>query len=160
MDEKGTCFHFRCLSNGQGCNLGINIRQITGGPDEGWGSRIPCHRFACVIDGKPVERAKCDLYLDAPEPTADQLAAEEAEWEERVVEIARKMRAVGPLVGRIKRTNRGRSNHGEEPCPACGVGQLSWSFVGCNSLVEIACSDDNCVQSYRIEGRDDAAEGT
>lgn len=55
------------------CALGIDIRKLVGGPDFGWGCRMPCIRGAFH---RPGEAATCDKR----EPyTAEEIAAHEAE---------------------------------------------------------------------------------
>jgi hypothetical protein len=107
----------------------------------GWGIRIPCHKRIEARDGEPVPRATCDRYED---PTDEEIAADEAEWERIAADSERKMRAVGPLVKRIKRENKGRSNRGVEECPCC-KGKLHWTIAGYNGHVHMRCETDDCI---------------
>jgi hypothetical protein len=141
--ERGTCKHFRGLHHHSTCEAGVNVRQITGGPDAGWGIRVPCRKEVEVRDGRPVERAHCDLY---EEPTAEEIAADEAEWEAIAAKSDRQMKAVEPLVLQIKRDNERVSATGVADCPACGgAGKLRWGIVGYNGHVHMRCETEDCI---------------
>lgn len=141
-----TCKHFKGLyahgTKKEPCEAGVNVREITGGPDLGWFIRIPCKTEVEVRAEKPVERAKCPHFcLMTPEESA----ADEAEWEAIAAESERKMRASIPLIGRIKATNKGRSNSGADPCPACEGGTLHWRIARYNGHVHARCSTPGCI---------------
>ena len=56
------------------------------------------------------------------------------------------MRRFSPLImWRIRRENKGRSNQGNDPCPACGTGTFHWSIAGYNGHMRGQCTTKGCV---------------
>lgn len=124
------------------CAVGVNVREITGGPDLGWLIRIPCRTTVEMRGGKPVPRATCPQF---ELPTDEEHAAEEAKWEAIVLESERRMKLGQELFRRIRRENKGRSNSGSDPCPACEGGTLYWRIAGYNGHIHARCTTDGCI---------------
>ena len=59
--------------------------------------------------------------------------------------IMERMAKVFPLIVRLKKQNKGKDIQGQEPCPACGTGMLSWSHSAFNGHVWGECSTEGCV---------------
>lgn len=138
MLKAGCCKHFNgiglSLRKGDGgdkcCDAGINYRDLVGHTESGWETQLPCNKkFAC----DPVE---CDKY---EEPTAEEIAADEA-WVEARIDMTLKARAAI-----VQHTGGKRGVSGAIDCPACESGQLRFSVAGCNGHIHAACTTTGCL---------------
>lgn len=134
--SKGTCVHF-CGSREKTCGAGVNVREITGGPDLGWFIRIPCHKEIEVRGGEPVPRVSCEKYR---EPTPEELAEDEAAYEA----AHQRMMLVMPLMGKIKKEHKGKDARGVVECPVC-KGKLHYSHAKYNGHVHGRCETEGCL---------------
>lgn len=128
------CSHYRGTVE-KTCKAGVDLRELVGGPDLGWATRLPCYDFAEKKPNGPV--VKCERFA---EPTSEELAAEEA-----AIEAAcDRMEKAATVVQKIKADNRGKNAGGVVECPVCG-GKLHWSHAACNGHVWGKCETDGCL---------------
>jgi hypothetical protein len=131
---RGDCKHWRGTQDDR-CAAGVHLRELAGGEDMGWCTRLPClESFRNRPHGTP---ARCE---DFALPTAEEVAAEE----KADAEMMARMMKVLPLMGEIKRENREKSAGGVRPCPACG-GRLHWNHAAYNGHVHLRCETAGCV---------------
>lgn len=60
-----TCRHYQGTVRGGlelHCALGLNIRELTGDPEDGWLLRIPCNRMPLPSYAAGIVKAKCDRF--------------------------------------------------------------------------------------------------
>lgn len=140
MRER-TCKHYRgCMD---GCAVGVKLADVTPRHGEtGWGLRIPCVRDYGPRSTLKIDTANqgtCDKY---EEPTAAELAEEDAAIE---AAMQRHLR-VGPVVRQVKQERKGTNWRGVVDCPACGGTQtLHLSHAAYNGHVHGRCETDGCV---------------
>jgi len=110
------------------CGAGVNVRERTGGPDDGWLVRTPC--FA-----EHAEKAfTCEHFVL---PTKEELEAEKREHKasfERIVKARAAILAAGA---------KPRSA-GQLRCLVCERGTLAWSMAS-NGHVHARCTTSGCV---------------
>lgn len=127
--RKESCKHFTGYQNGT-CKLGVNYRQLVGGPDIGWAARLPC-TSKTSLDKEPM--AICDKR---EEPTEAEIMAEKLEMKtrsEKVVEAIRRIRATG-------------KNQGAVLCPQCDVvDALNFSVAKLNGHIWGKCKTSGCL---------------
>lgn len=124
------------------CDAGVNIREVTGGPQDGWLIRIPCCSTPEIRGGKPVPRAACEKFCL---PTDEEFAASERETFDLIEASRRMMQKASEFFGRVRTENRGRSASGTDPCPACPNGTLRWSIAAYNGHIHARCSTPGCI---------------
>lgn len=142
--RTGMCKHYNGDFHNTHCKAGVCYLDVTTDPQEQRGRAL---RKPCVQqderDMQPSQlehyrrRGKCGKY---EEPTAEELAAEEAEWQKRL-EMHRK---VGPLIIALKAEHKGKSYSGEQVCPICG-GNLRVSIAGRNGHSQGKCATEGCI---------------
>jgi hypothetical protein len=126
----GKCRHFSGIMD-KTCKAGICYRELVGGPDLGWATRLPCH-------GKSdPEIVPCDKY-DAL--TDECIARIEAE---REASAERFCKAI-PIIGAVKEDHRGEDWEGDVTCPVCG-GVLHLSHAAHNGHVWGRCETKGCL---------------
>lgn len=134
------CRHYSGTINPR-CAADVHYIELAGpgprGDNTGYGHRLPCNP-AWEHDPKHGERVTCERYAPL---TDEEWAAKEAK-REAAFDRARK---AGPLFDRIRRENKGRSNRGSDPCPACGNGTIMWSIAGYNGHIHARCSTAGCI---------------
>ena len=125
--------HFRSMSEHKTCEAGVEYETLRGIPFE---SR-PCF---CKTGLEP--NSGCEL---AEFPTAEEIAAEEAEWQRRFQDTAlARRRIVEFLGGPWKRGMDG--TQGVIDCPVCESQEsLSFSRSGYNGHIHARCSTIGCV---------------
>jgi hypothetical protein len=128
MIKHGTCKHFRGIQH-QVCDAGVDMREITGGATVGWVKRMPCHSANGLVE--------CASYS---EPTADEIAAEEAEWDMAWAN----MKKAQPLIRRLRAQYRKTGGQGVEVCPVC-AGSLHWSVSSYNGHMHGKCETQGCL---------------
>lgn len=129
--RAGTCKHFTgCGIVGRDtCGAEVHVRKHVGGPDFGWGTRLPC---------MPHDNAHpCDQYA---EPTPEEIAAFDAETDELVA----RMQRTEPLIKKLKQEHVGKNARGIAICPEC-EGKLHWSHAAYNGHVWGKCETDGCL---------------
>ena len=129
--KSGTCVHFTGMQN-KTCKAGVNYREHVGGPDFGWGCRMPC-----LTKYREEGWMPCDKYQ---EPTEEQIA----ESDRLVKQFMDRMLLTFPLINKIKRDHKGQSWQGVEECPAC-KGKLHLSHAACNGHVWGKCETKGCL---------------
>jgi len=112
------------------CKAGISPRQITGGEQFGWLKRIPC-----VADNR--SGVVCPSYC---EPTPEEVAADEAEWEA----VIQRMETCLPLIAALKQEFSKEGGSGTRPCPVCG-NNLHFSVSSYNGHVHGQCETKDCL---------------
>lgn len=133
MRQTIFCKHFRSMSEHETCEAGVAYESLKGIP---FGSR-PCFcRRGVVVGG-------CDL---AQFPTAEEIAAQDAEMNKRFELIGKARTAiVAHLGGPWKRGTAGAT--GTIDCPACGAADsLRFSRAGYNGHIHAACNTEGCVR--------------
>ena len=146
----GTCKHFRgAMAPGAAvtgdrshcCAKGINMRDLVGGPDEGWLTRLPCIRVYAsgrhqVPQCGPMK--VCALYED---PTIEEVAAFEREMQEHENSLMGVFRKIAEIKRGLKKGDRWS---GTIECPKC-KGKLHVSIAGCNHHARVRCETPDCV---------------
>ncbi len=80
MSGLKTCKHYRAAGGGRvACAVGVDIRAHIGGPDYGWLSRSPCVESVYSKDVVACDKREY--------PTAEEIAADEAEMEEMFAQL-------------------------------------------------------------------------
>lgn len=125
--KKESCKHFTGYQNGK-CKLGINYRELVGGPDLGWAARLPCTGLS-PIKKEPV--SKCEKR---EEPTAAELASEALERKVHIEQTTAAIRA-------IRET---KQSQGTVPCPRC-EGKLGFSVAKSNGHIWGKCETKGCL---------------
>jgi hypothetical protein len=129
---EGTCIHYKGGPQAV-CAAGVNIREHVGGPDFGWGCRMPCHKRS--FSGVDVsEKVPCALYL---EPTAEQIAAHE----EKFMKLTERSVIAVDAIRKDAAGKRGVV--GKVECPAC-KGILRYG-VALNNHIKAICSTEGCI---------------
>jgi hypothetical protein len=137
--RKGCCRFFNGTVHDK-CDAGVNYRQLVGGPDVGWLTRLPCHK-KYRIDGY----ATCDKFT---EPNEKEIAESQAVEEESL----RHIKAILPYINRMKQKygwdkprRRGKRGTEQCPCPVCKEGTLKIEISGTNGHTCGRCSTAGCV---------------
>jgi len=137
--RETSCKHFRGMRE-ECCLAGVNLRKHVGGPDYGWGARLPCIPDSGVTRADEV--VPCELYaLRTPE----EVEAEEREIAELFGRTDKARQAiVDHLGGPWKRGME--SSRGGIDCPICGTGRLHFSRAGYNGHIHAGCTTEDCVR--------------
>lgn len=131
--KKGMCTQFNGIGlaeDAKCCDAGVNYRDLVGGPDLGWATRLPCLK-------KNKSTVVCEKYL---EPTAAELADHAAV----MAAATERMRLTLPLIKRIKEENEGKAVAGVAECPVCGK-MLRWTHAASNGHVWGRCVTEGCL---------------
>lgn len=133
--EMSVCKHFRGIQNDP-CEAGVNIRETVGGPDFGWGTRLPC---------LPWKGNKAETECDKKELPTREEAEDEVRRQHNSIE--NHMKAVGAAHRDAKEKGYGvgHSGRGEVDCPCCGVGRIAYSVASVNGHLWGRCSTRDCV---------------
>lgn len=127
--KTGVCKHFRGIQHDT-CRAGLNARDITGGEAFGWTKRMPCFATNNAT-------ALCEKY---EEPTTEELAKQEAEWER----VFARMAKVRPIISELKSIYKDQSWAGTRECPICS-GTLHLAISASNGHVHGRCETDGCL---------------
>lgn len=139
--RKGTCKHFNGLGLGdrkgaeRRCNAGVCYRNHVGGPDFGWGARIPCITDSTL--GRPDQRIPCRKY---EEPTDEEVATFDAQIQKDIERVVK----VEPLIATMKTEFKDRDGEKTVACPICG-GNLRMTHSSYNGHVHGVCDTKNCI---------------
>jgi len=126
-----TCVHFRGTQHDE-CEAGVNVRQLVGGPDLGWGCRIPCiPHFNHAKDAKKVPCGKFRAH------TAEEVEAREREIEDSLNRL-RKAIPAARADAENKGLRKGSGGRSEMSCPVCETGKLRYSVASRSRAVEAA----------------------
>jgi len=134
VKKSNKCVHFNGTMNDT-CEAGVRYEDV-------FDNTTTPRSMPCIEKYNPDGRAKCDKCQF---PTADEVAAEEAEHR-RLMDGVTKARAaiVAHLGGPWKKGTPGAN--GRIDCPVCGrPGALGFSRSGYNGHVHAACKTENCV---------------
>ncbi len=124
------CKHYRSMMDFADCKAGIAYDTLKGIPFE----KRPCFQRNGIAPGG------CDK---AQFPTADEIAAEDAEFA-KLFERTDKARAA--IVAHIGPYKRGISTGGAIDCPVCnGAKSLHFSRAGYNGHIHARCDTEGCV---------------
>jgi len=136
--EMQTCKHFTGTHRTP-CKAGVDYRALVGGPDLGWGLRIPCHTI--VFDhAKDVVRVSCDKReLPTREEAEATVAAGDAAMERH-----KKAIRVAHDDAKAKGLKKGHGGVSDVACPNCD-GKISYSVAAYNGHMHAACSTKGCV---------------
>lgn len=128
MPRDTWCKHYRAMSSHETCKAGVEYATFQGQP----------------FDARPCFH-KCGGCELAIYRTEEEIAAEEAWFEERLEKTGKAREAiVTHLGGPWKRGAPGAS--GCIDCPACGGNQtLAFSRAGYNGHIHACCSTEGCV---------------
>lgn len=132
QSKMGQCVHFRGVHHNETCAAGVKYRELVGGPDFGWLTRLPCNRFLSNEAGQAVPCDKLQL-TSREEAEADVRAADEAF--QRVNTCVKAIRA---------KHGKARGLVGDMPCPTGCGGTLRYSIASYNGHVHGRCSTDDC----------------
>src|ERR1051326_3435555 len=130
------CVHFTGTVN-ETCKAGVNYRAVVGGPDLGWGTRLPCHG---VFEREGVERVGCE-HLHKPTLEEAERRVDESERRMAILALAHK---AAKDDARAKGFKKGHGGVGELACPICDGGRLRYSVAGYNGHMHAACSTKGC----------------
>ena len=125
------CKHFQSMSDHESCKAGVVYLSL---------KPIPFEQRPCFCKPGKEPNAGCDL---AEFPTAEELAAEEAEWAERFDNTRKARQAIVAHLGGTWKRGMG-SVSGQVDCPMCG-GTLRFTRSGYNGHIHAACMTDDCV---------------
>jgi hypothetical protein len=146
MKKTGKCVHYNGTVN-DCCDAGVNYKALAGSADA-WALRLPCHSEAYRSgSGMTLPRADSVAVCDKrQEPTAEEVAADEAWVNERFEKMGNARAAiVAHLGGPWKRG--APSAGGVIDCPACGGKQtLHFSRAGYNGHIHASCETEDCVR--------------
>lgn len=132
--SPGTCIHFRGTQT-KICGAGVNLRQHVGGPDLGWGCRIPCIKRQFNED-RPAEKVPCEKYT---EPTSQQIEESKKEFQRYSLNATTAAAAIiGHSAGK-------RGVRGVLDCPICKSGKLHYEVSGYNGHKRAQCTTKDCV---------------
>jgi hypothetical protein len=128
------CNHYRAMSQHETCRADVSYDSFKG---------VPFDSRPCFCKNGQHPNAGCSLQ---EMPTAEQLAAEEAEMERQWQKIGEARKAiVDRCGGPWKRGAAGVT--GVIDCPACGAKEsLRFSRAGYNGHIHAACKTDDCVR--------------
>lgn len=130
--KMSRCVHFTGTMRDT-CEAGVNYRQIVGGPDLGWGTRLPCH--VDLFPAKGGDVATCEKRRMT---TREEAEAEVREADESYQRVSTCLKAIREKHGKA----RGLAD--SMPCPTeCG-GTLRYSISGYNGHVHGQCSTPMC----------------
>ena len=129
------CKHYRGMHEKTHCEAGVEFAKLRESLPKGVFEEMPCFG--------PNGPSCCDK---AEYPTAEQLAAEDAEMQVRFANIGKARDAiVSHLGGPWKRGTAGAS--GKIDCPVCGEKEsLRFSRAGYNGHIHAACETVGCVR--------------
>ncbi len=145
MKKAGKCIHYNGTVN-ECCEAMVNYKELAG-PGEAYGLRLPCHGPDYKLgSGKSLPRA--DVVVTCPkrqEPTAEEIAADRKDIEERFEKTMKARAAIVALLGGPwKKGISGDS--GAMTCPVCsGYATLNFSRSGYNGHIHAKCSTAGCV---------------
>lgn len=127
------CNHYRAMSEHKTCAVGVAYAAFQG---------VPFDQRPCFCENGQQPPGGCE---HAQFPTAEELASEEAEIQERCANIGKARQAiVAHLGGPWKKGTPGAG--GAIDCPVCqGVKSLRFSRAGYNGHIAARCSTVNCV---------------
>lgn len=131
--KPNQCIHFNGIQH-ECCRAGINYRSLAGLPDFGMALRLPCWEPSMGRKGETV--VVCASYL---EPTAGQIAEDEAEEKTYFAKMKKVLAAIAPWrtkppIGKVEIIE----------CPSCS-GRLHLVQAACNGHVHGKCATDGCV---------------
>ena len=129
------CKHFTGLMDHESCDVGVKYADVRVESTDGKGHSLPClpkyNRLGAKCD-------KCEF------PTAEEIAAEQAELKKHMEEVIKARDAiVEHLGGPWKKGMKGSA--GAIPCPVCEKGDLRFARFGYNGHIHAACSTNGCV---------------
>lgn len=128
-----SCVHFNGCQM-KVCEKGVNYRQLAGGPDHGWATRLPCVPPFKKTAGTP---ATCEHHRL---PTAEEVTKYELE-----IQMAMdRVRKLEPILQRIRAEHRGQDWKGTEPCPMC-QGTLHIHICSFNGHTHGVCTTPGCL---------------
>lgn len=130
---KPWCKYYRGMHEKKTCEAGVVFKELPGYGANGFFDNAPCFG---------PNGSKCDK---AEYPTAEEMAAHEADMQARFERIGKARNAiVEHLGGPWKRGTPGAS--GKIDCPACGGKEtLAFSRAGYNGHIHAACATEDCV---------------
>jgi hypothetical protein len=131
---QDTCRHFNGSWHNQCCEAGVNYRELVGGPDLGWLTRLPCHKN---IEPRSGTKVPCDKF---EEPTAEELELAQKEIQEAVA----RMEQTIPLRAMMKKKYKGVSAQETVECPVC-KGKLVMTIASVNGHVWGKCKTKGCL---------------
>ena len=131
--SKPWCKHYRGMHEKTTCEAGVVFKELTGYATKGFFDACPCFG----PNGLQCEKAEY--------PTAEEMAAHDAEMNKRFENIGKARQAiVEHLGGQWKRGMDGAQ--GRIDCPVCaGKQSLQFSRSGYNGHIHAACTTDGCV---------------
>lgn len=132
--QKGTCRFFNGSWHNKTCKAGVNYRELVGGDDMGWVTRLPCHEDS---EAKCGDKATCDKRQ---EPTDDEVAESEIEIKKHIDRFLLTL----PLIAAMKKKYRKKDAQEVVECPVC-KGNLHLSISGYNGHVWGKCETENCL---------------
>jgi hypothetical protein len=130
-NEMDSCIHFSGIQHTK-CRAGVNIRELVGGSDFGWASRLPC-----LLSDAPYCTTPCDKRQM---PTRDEAEAEVKKHDEL---FERTMLAIHSAKADAKANGYGvgAAGRGEVDCPLCSDGKIRYSVAGVNGHMHAACTN-------------------
>lgn len=120
------------------CKADVNYRAIVGGPDLGWGLRLPC--YPPLKHEPAIEQVTCEKR---EYPTREEAERREDEDEASMERFGRAHKAAK----HDARTKGYKKNHGgvsQCACPICG-GVLHYSVASYNGHMHGKCETPHCV---------------
>lgn len=128
--EMRGCVHFTGIQNTL-CKAGVNVRELVGGPDFGWGARLPC----LLMDS-----SACEVLCPSRKlPTREEAEAEVARHEASIERLLKASAAAHEHAINLG-LGKGAGGRGELPCPLECDGTLRYSVASYNGHMHAACT--------------------
>lgn len=129
---RAWCKHYRGMSGKTQCEAGVEFASLPNRGTKEFTKSCPCFG--------PDQSGTCEK---AEYPTAEEMAAEDREIEERCINLGKARRAIVEHLGGpwTKGTPVGA---GEIDCPVCGK-TLKFTRSGYNGHIHARCETDGCV---------------
>lgn len=135
VHEMEGCVHFRGIQH-ETCTVGINLRQLVGGPDLGWARRIPC----LLMDAD-----QCEVTCDSRKlPTREEAEVEVIRSDEQMQKTLAAFRAAREDA-KAKGYMVGHGGRDSMACPTKCDGTLHYSVAGVNGHMHGRCTTEGCV---------------
>lgn len=130
--KMNRCVHFTGTRD-EACEAGVNYRQLVGGDDFGWGTRLPCLTDTFTPkNGDKVSCGQCRMT------TREEAEAEVEESDASFRRISACLKAI------TEKHGKSRGLQDSMPCPNNCGGTLHYSIAGYNGHIHGRCSTQGC----------------
>lgn len=138
--ERGQCRHFNGTQR-ETCRAGVEYRALVGGPDLGWGLRLPCGLRLRISNSQVDEPVTCDQFSAY---TEEELANRADSHVKRMDDFSKAVK-VAREDAKAHGLQRGHGGAGSVPCPVCAGGTLHYTVASVNGHMWGKCSTKDCM---------------